>query len=41
MSKIGGYLKTYKVKDERKDKNNKLMSFHTNHEKLLKKTVLN
>ena len=32
-----GYVKTFKVKDEDKDKNNKLMSFRIDDEKLLKK----
>ena len=34
MSKINGYVKTFKVKDGDKDKNNKLMSFRINDEKL-------
>ena len=33
MPKMGGYVKTFKVKD----KNNKLMSFHIEDEKLLEK----
>ena len=37
MPKISGYDKTFKVKDEIKDKNNKLMSFRIDDEKLLKK----
>ena len=28
MPKMNGYFKTFKVKDEDKDKNNKLMSSH-------------
>ena len=35
--KISGYVKTFKVKDGDKDKNNKLMSFCINYEKLLEK----
>ena len=35
MSKMSGYLKTFKIKDETKDKNNKLMSFHIHDEELL------
>ena len=34
MPKISGYVKTFKVKDGNKDKNNKLMSFGIDHEKL-------
>ena len=34
---MSGYVKTFKVKDGDKDKNNKLMSFHVNEEKLLEK----
>ena len=30
-----GYVKVFKVKDENKEKNNKLMSFHIDDEKLL------
>ena len=37
MPKISGYDKTFKVKDEIKDKNNKLMSFRIDDEKLLEK----
>ena len=37
MPKISGYVKTFKVKEEDKDKNNKLMSFHIDDEKLLEK----
>ena len=37
MSKISGYVKTLKVKDRRKDKNNKLMTFSIDDEKLLEK----
>ena len=32
LSKMSGYVKTFKVKDRNKDKNNKLMSFCINHE---------
>ena len=32
-----GYVKTFKVKEGDKDKNNKLMSFRINDEKLLEK----
>ena len=32
---MSGYAKTFKVKDEDKDKKNKLMSFSIDHEKLL------
>ena len=35
LPKMSGYVKTFKVKDGDKDKNNKLMSFHINDEKLL------
>ena len=35
--KMSGYVKTFKVKDGEKDKNNKLNSFHVDGEKLLKK----
>ena len=34
LSKMSGYVKTFKVKDRNKDKNKKLMSFCINHEKL-------
>ena len=37
MPKMNGYVKTFKVKDVDKDKNNKLMSFHIDDEKLLEK----
>ena len=37
LSKMSGYVKTFKVKDRNKDKNNKLMSFCINHEKLWEK----
>ena len=37
MSKISGYVKTLKVKDRGKDKNNKLMTFSIDDEKLLEK----
>ena len=38
IPKVSGYVKKYKVKD--KDKNNKLMSFHIDDEKLLGKYKL-
>ena len=34
---MGGYVKTFKVKEKYKDKNNKLMSFSLDDEKLLEK----
>ena len=34
---MSGYVKTFKVKDEDKDKHNKLMSFRIDNEKLLEK----
>ena len=34
---MSGYIKTFKVKDRDKDKNNKLMSFCIDDEKLLEK----
>ena len=34
MSKMSGYVKTFKVKEGDKDKNNKLMSFGIDDEKL-------
>ena len=37
MSKMIGYVKTFKVKDVDKDKNNKLLSFRIDEEKLLEK----
>ena len=37
MPKMSGYIKTFKVKDGDKDKNNKLMSFRIDDEKLLEK----
>ena len=37
MTKRSRYVKTFKVKDEDKDKNNKLMSFRIDHENLLQK----
>ena len=33
MPKMSVYVKTFKVKDQDKDKNNKLMSFHIDDEK--------
>ena len=37
LPKMSGYVKTFKVKDGDKDKNNKLMSFRIDDEKLLEK----
>ena len=37
LSKMSGYVKTFKVKDRNKDKNKKLMSFCINHKKLWEK----
>ena len=37
MPKMSGYVKTFKVKDDNKDKNKKLMSFFVDGEKLLEK----
>ena len=37
MPKMNGYVTTFKVKDRDKDRNNKLMSFHIDDEKLLEK----
>ena len=37
LPKMSGYIKTFKVKDGNKDKNNKLMSFCMNDEQLLEK----
>ena len=37
MPKMSGYVKTFRVKEGDKDKNNKLMSFHIDDEKLLEK----
>ena len=34
---MSGCIKIFKVEDEDKDKNNKLMSFHIDHKKLLEK----
>ena len=34
---MSGYVKTFKVTDRDKDKNNKLMSFHIDDAKLLEK----
>ena len=36
IPKMRGYVKTFKLKDQEKDKNNKLMSFCVEDEKLLK-----
>ena len=38
MSKMGGYVKTFKVKDGDKNNNNKLISFCIDDEKLLEKS---
>ena len=38
LTKMSGYVKIFKNKDEDKDKNNKLMSFCTDDEKLLEKS---
>ena len=37
VSKMDGYVKTFKMKDGDKDKNNKLISFCIEDEKILKK----
>ena len=37
MPKMSGYVKRFKIKEEDKCKNNKLMSFHLADEKLLEK----
>ena len=37
--KMSGYVKTFKVYDRDKNKNNKLMSFHIDDEKLLEKYI--
>ena len=37
MTKMSEYVKIFNVKDEYKDKNNKLMSFRVDDEKLLEK----
>ena len=37
LLKISEYVKTFTVKEGNKDKNNKLMSFHIDGEKLLEK----
>ena len=37
MSKMSGYVKTFKVKEGDKDKNNKIMFFCIDNEKLLEK----
>ena len=39
MPKMSGYVKTFKVKDRSKDKNNKLMPFRIDGEKLLEKYI--
>ena len=38
LPKKRGYVKTFRAKDGDKDKNNKLMSFHTDHQKLFEKS---
>ena len=38
MPKMGGYVKTFKVKDGDKNNNNKLISFCIDDEKLLQKS---
>ena len=38
MAKMSGYVKTFKVKEENKDKNNELMTFRIDDEKLLGKS---
>ena len=38
MPKMGGYVKTFKVKDGDKNNNNKLISFCIDDEKLLEKS---
>ena len=40
LPEMTGYVKTFKIKDGDKDKNNKLMSFSINDGKLLKSTKL-
>ena len=37
MPKTGGYVKTFKIKNRDKEKNNKLMSFRIDDDKLLAK----
>ena len=37
VSKMGGYVETFKMKDGDKDKNNKLISFCIDDEKMLEK----
>ena len=37
MPKMSGYIETFKIKEGDKDKNNKLMSFRIDDEKLLEK----
>ena len=37
LLKMSGYVKAFKVNDGEKDKNNKLMSFHIDDERLLEK----
>ena len=37
MPKMSGHVKTFKVKDKDKDKNNRLMCFHIDDEKVLEK----
>ena len=37
MPKMSGYVQTFKIKEKDKDKNNKLMSFRKDDEKILEK----
>ena len=37
MSKMSAYVETFKIKDGDEGKNNKIMSFRTDNEKLLEK----
>ena len=37
LLKMSGYVKTFKVKDEDENKNNKFMSFRIDYKKLLQK----
>ena len=39
LPKLSGYIKAFKVQDADKDKYNKLMYFHIDDEKLLKKKL--
>ena len=40
LPKMSGYVKTFKVKEGDKDKNNKLLTFHIDDEKVLEKYKL-